>query len=107
MVVVGALKKEHVMKGLFVVAALICLPVVLSSQYGTHSIEGVADSGGVIVLDDESVWGVAPLDRVDSGIWLETTDIMVRKTNEDPNYPYLLINTDDHETVHAKYMGKP
>ena len=83
------------------------LPVVLTSQVGTHSIESIADSGGVIVLDDESVWGIQVVDRVDSGVWLESDDVMVKRTNEDPNYPYLLINTDEHETVHAKYMGKP
>jgi hypothetical protein len=44
---------------------------------------------------------------VDSGVWLESDDVTVKRTNEDPNYPYLLINTDEHETAHAKYMGKP
>jgi hypothetical protein len=92
---------------LLVFASLCCLPVVLTSQVGTHSIETIADSGGVIVLDDESVWGIQAVDRVDSGVWLESADVMVKRTNEDPNYPYLLINTDEHETAHAKYMGKP
>jgi hypothetical protein len=40
------------------------------------------------VLDDESVWGIQVVDRVNSGIWLESDDVMVKRTNEDPNYPY-------------------
>jgi hypothetical protein len=28
------------------------------------------------VLDDESVWGIQVVDRVNSGIWLESDDVM-------------------------------
>ena len=90
-------------KVLLVLASLCCLPVVLTSQVGTHSIETIADSGGVIFLDDESVWGIQVVDRADSGVWLESDDVMVKRTNEDPNYPYLLINTDEHDSSRKVY----
>ena len=72
-----------------------------------HSIEDIADSGRVLVLDDDSVWGVESVDAVDSSVWVDGDDVEVVKNNENPSYPYLLINKDENETVHAKYMGKP
>jgi hypothetical protein len=72
-----------------------------------HSIEDVADSGRVLVLDDDSVWGVENVDAVDSSLWVDGDDVEVVRNNENPSYPYLLINKDENETVHAKYMGKP
>jgi hypothetical protein len=57
------------------------------------------------VLDDESVWGIQVVDRVNSGIWLESDDVDGEKNQRGPQLPLWLINTDEHETAHAKYMG--
>ena len=41
----------------------------------SHSIEDVADSGKVLVLDDDSVWGVEDVDAVDSSVWVDGDDL--------------------------------
>ncbi len=53
------------------------------------------------------MWDVATLDRIDTALWLPTTDITVMR---DPkpigDYKYILVNTEDGEKAHAKYLGK-
>jgi len=77
-----------------------------ASAADTHSIEEISDSGRVIILDDDSVWGVDSADSVDSSVWTAADDVLIVKTDDEPSHPYLLINKDEKETVHAKYMGK-
>lgn len=94
--------------GIFLIClAVVTLLAVPANSFVTHSIEDVADSGKVIVLDDDSVWGIESVDSVDSSIWLSGDDVQVVKNDENSSYPYLLINKDEKEMVHAKYMGKP
>jgi hypothetical protein len=61
-----------------------------------------SDDGSIIVLDDGSIWIVAPYDRATSGPWVDATSITVN----DSGAPDQLVNTDDHETVDANYIGQ-
>lgn len=56
-----------------------------------HWIQSKTVDGGIIVLEDASVWEVNPIDRIDSMLWLPISNII---SCEDK-----LINTDDGETV--------
>lgn len=58
---------------------------------------------GIITLEDDSVWLVNPVDRVECAIWLSTETVLV-KDSDDTSYPYLLINTDSNEKVTAKCL---
>lgn len=59
-----------------------------------HWIDSVMDDGGIIKLEDGSLWEVDSIDRIDSMLWLPISNIVV--------CPYKLINTDDDETVGAR-----
>ncbi|MDQ0010547.1 hypothetical protein J2T07_002737 [Luteibacter jiangsuensis] len=56
-------------------------------------VRSVTDDGGIIVLNDGTIWEVSSLDRIDSSLWLPMTEIVVCDDK--------LINTDDNETVEA------
>jgi hypothetical protein len=72
---------------------------------GKHWIDNNMD-GEIIVLEDDSVWAVDSLDRVDALLWLPTDDITVLQSNKgSPGYDYMLVNTDDKESVNAKFLG--
>jgi hypothetical protein len=71
-----------------------------------HWIETNAD-GEVITLEDGSIWKIDPLDQVDAQLWLETSEItVIESADGSPGYDYLLINTDDSEKAHARYIGQ-
>lgn len=59
-----------------------------------HWIESVSDDGGIIKLEDGSVWEVDAGDTVDSALWLPVSDIIVCDDK--------LINIDDNESVSAQ-----
>jgi hypothetical protein len=86
-------------------AFLLASPVSAFSST-RHWIKEVSDEGGVIILEDNSVWGVESIDKIDSALWLAIDDVIVVKNDDEPGYPYLLINTSEHETVHARYLGR-
>lgn len=68
-----------------------------------HWIQSVSGGGNIIILEDGSAWEVSPIDIIYSAIWLPVSNIAVVK--DSGPYPYKLINTDDGETVNAKYLG--
>ena len=71
-----------------------------------HFIRDNAD-GTIIILDDDSIWLVEPIDRVDSSLWLATEDVIVLEARQEiAGYGYTLINVDQKEKVLAKYLGK-
>ena len=72
-----------------------------------HWIKKKADGGKTIILEDGSVWEIDPFDRISTVLWLVIDDITVVESDDGtPGYDYLLINTDDKEKAHAKYLGK-
>ena len=68
---------------------------------GGHWIEKVLDDGSIIKLEDNSLWQVDPLDKIDSALWLPLDNITVIE-GDDPTYPYKLVNTDDNHLVDVK-----
>lgn len=58
-----------------------------------HWIDSVMDDGGLIKLEDGSLWKVDDSDTIDSDLWLPTSEIVICGGK--------LINTDDSESVYA------
>jgi hypothetical protein len=72
---------------------------------GGHWIGSNAD-GKLITLEDGSIWQTAELDQIDTRLWLPVTDITVISDRSPVGeYRYILINKDDGEKAHAKYLG--
>ena len=72
-----------------------------------HWIRENVDGGRFILLEDNSFWQVDPLDRIDTILWLPVSDVTVLESSSgSPGYNYLLINTDDGEQAHARYLGR-
>ncbi len=85
-------------------------PKSSTSQYAGgssgHWIQENINSGSMIILEDGSIWKIDTLDRIDASLWLPISNItIVTSSNGSPGYGYLLINTDDGEKAHAKYLG--
>lgn len=70
-----------------------------------HWVSEVMDDGRLVKLEDDSLWEVAPLDRINTALWLGTTQITVLD-GDDPLYPYKLVNTDDGEVANAKLVSQ-
>lgn len=68
-----------------------------------HWIQNVSSGEKIIIFEDGSIWEVSPIDIIYSAIWLPISNIVV--VEDSGPYPYKLINTDDGETVNAKYLG--
>jgi|GEM_PF-1960584 hypothetical protein len=78
-----------------------------SSLGEEHAIKENIDRGSMILLDDGSLWEVDPLERLDASLWLKLSSVRVLESQKGSiGYPYILINTDDGEKAHAKFMGK-
>ncbi len=69
-----------------------------------HWIQTVSSGGEIITLEDGSLWEVSPIDVIYSAIWLPVSNIVV--VEDSGPHPYKLINTDDGESVNAKYLGQ-
>ena len=66
------------------------------------------DAGSMMVLEDNSVWEIDPLDKISelTLLWLPTSEITIVTSNSgSPGYDYLLINADDGGKPHAKFLG--
>ena len=78
---------------------------VYPSTTGGHWIKQNIGRGEFIQLEDRSLWQVDPLDKIDASLWLPISSItVIESSNGSPGYDYLLINTDDKEKAHAKYV---
>jgi hypothetical protein len=74
-----------------------------SAPYWIKEVEG---SGNIIVLNTGAVLIVDPIDCVTSAMWLPVDGIRIFN-GENPAYPYLLLNVDEHgETVNAKLPNR-
>jgi len=81
--------------------------LVYSQTGGGHWIDKNIDRGCFIVLEDQSLWAISPLTRLDASLWLPISNVMVVRSNDGPvGYDYKLINTDDRRSVEAKYLGR-
>lgn len=79
---------------LFFVSALVT-NAVRACEDG-YFIKEKSDNGEIIILNDESVWRVAPYDTITSSLWLNISSIIACDDK--------LINTDDNEIVEAKRL---
>lgn len=71
-----------------------------------HWIQDNVESGSMIILEDGSIWEIDTIDKIDAMLWLPLSNITVVESNSgSPGFDYLLINTDDGEKAHAKYIG--
>ena len=75
-----------------------------SFVYGDEEywLASVSRNGGVLTLNDGSVWEVSAIDRIYSRIWLRTSRILV----VDSAYGPVLVNADDGEKVSAVFLGR-
>ncbi|NID06834.1 hypothetical protein HBF26_18250 [Luteibacter jiangsuensis] len=73
--------------------ALVVLPNRASACDSGYWVQSVADDGGIIVLNDGTIWEVSSIDKIDSALWLPMTEVVVCDDK--------LINVDDNETVEA------
>ena len=79
----------------------------LSGVGNGHWIKKNVNRGEFIILEDGSLWAVAPLEKLDASVWMTMSKITVLQSSHGPpGYDYQLVNTDDGKAVHAKYVGK-
>lgn len=72
-----------------------------------HWIDEVSSDGGIVTLEDGSIWQISSLDQIDTALWLPVTDItVVRSASPVGGYDYTLVNTEDSEKASAKYIGE-
>jgi hypothetical protein len=71
-----------------------------------HWVQENISSGDFILLEDGSLWKIDPLEKINASLWLPISNIIVIESSAgSPGYDYLLINSDDGEKAHAKYIG--
>lgn len=62
------------------------------------------DSGHYILLEDQSLWEIDVLDRIDALLWLTVESITVAEDGTCP-WSYRLINSDDSSTACARFLS--
>ena len=76
---------------------------------GDHWISSNSNSGKIIILEDGSKWLIDDIDTIDTGLWMVTEEIVVRrtivKTGKNNIILYELINTDNDEEVSAERVN--
>ena len=81
------------------VLASLTIASLASAPYWIKEVEG---NGNIIVLNTGAVLIVDPIDSITSALWLPVDGIRIFDGNN-PAYPYLLLNVDEHgESVNAK-----
>jgi hypothetical protein len=61
-----------------------------------HWVKSVSDDGGIVALDNDSVWRVSGADTVDTFTWLPADDVIICDGK--------LVNTDSNDTVEASRL---
>lgn len=56
-------------------------PSTYVGNSGGHWIKSKADNGGILILEDGSMWEINSLDRIDTSLWLPITNITVIKAS--------------------------
>ena len=71
-----------------------------------HWVKKNVNSGTFMIFEDGSFWNIDTIDNIDAMLWLPVSEITVLNSrHSSPGYNYLIVNTDDGEQAHAKYMG--
>ena len=71
----------------------------------SHSVSSVEDDGLFVVLEDGSRWQVYEGFTFRSNAWIKGEMIMV-KTNKNPENPFTLINVHKNDQVEAMLLGE-
>lgn len=77
----------------FLASTSLVLPSLALACEDGHWIDSVSDDSRIVILEDGTVWEIDSLDRIDSSLWLPTSEIVACDDK--------LINTDDDEVVDA------
>jgi hypothetical protein len=72
------------------------MPTCSSGCTDPHWIRSKSSDGAIISLEDGSVWEVDAVDRIDSGLWLETEDGVIWGSE--------MINLENGESVHVRRL---
>lgn len=73
----------------------------------THWIKDITEETVLITLEDGSLWQIDPFDEITVSLWLPGAEIMVVKSRRhSTGYNYLLINEEEGENAHARYLGQ-
>ena len=85
----------------------VAIPKIYAGVGGKHWVKKNIDSGTMMLLEDGSLWEIDPFDKINAMLWLPISNItVIESSSGTPGYDYFLINTDDGEKAHAKYIGK-
>ena len=79
--------------------------VLYTNTAQEHWLRDKEEDGGIVLLEDDSLWEISPPDRRKTVRWLRVSTIAVESTQKQ-GYAYLLKNTMDRETVFANYRGR-
>ena len=66
-----------------------------------HWVQKTIDSGAFIQLEDNSLWEISPIDRVNTMLWLPIDDIVVIES-KNSLYPYKLVG--ERDTAEARLL---
>ena len=72
------------------------MPTCSSGCTDPHWIRSKSSGGAINILEDGSVWEVDPVDRMDSGLWLETEAVLICGSE--------MINLENGESVHLRRL---
>lgn len=81
------------MKKLLIIFAISLLSTPILACESGHWIKSKSSDGSVVVLEDNSVWEIDSIDRIDSTLWLPIENIVVCDDE--------LINSDTGDKVSA------
>jgi hypothetical protein len=82
-------------------------PSSYAGSSGGHWIKSKADNGGIIILEDGSMWEINSFDHIYTALWLPITNVTILKSSSPVgDFKYTLLNTDDGEKALAKFLGK-
>lgn len=88
--------------------AFLLLGFIVQKSEADTWIEENVKQGAIIILFGGHMFEVYNLDRIDSALWLPLDTIVVSRNPDPPlfGYDWLLINTNERESVSAKYLGR-
>jgi hypothetical protein len=72
-----------------------------------HFIRAIGDDGGTITLEDGSVWRVDPRTQFKTAEWEALAGITVHSTEEDPDFNYILNNSDEDDWTFVTLEKNP
>jgi hypothetical protein len=72
-----------------------------------HFIRAIGDGGGTITLEDGSVWRVDPRTQFKTAEWESLAGITVHATEEDPDFNYILNNSDVDDWTFVTLVKSP